>query len=56
MAVADPEDEVMTDEEWQAAWDEELACREHALDEGTCALIDGDFAMNEMLVLASART
>jgi len=50
-----PEDEVMTDEEWQTAWDEELARRERSLDDGTAELLDGEVVMNEMLALASAR-
>ncbi len=51
----DPDDEGLTDEQWQAAWDEELRRREQSLDDGTAKLIDGEEVMKEMFALANSR-
>lgn len=46
--------DVLTDEQWQAAWDEELQRRARAIDAGTADLLDGEEVMKEMLALATA--
>lgn len=51
----DPDDEGLTDEEWQAAWGEELRQRAQAIEDGTAKLLDGEAVMAEMIAFANSR-
>ena len=50
----DPDGDVPTDAEWQAAWQDELLRRDRSIEDGTAELYDGETVMAEMLALSHA--